>query len=145
MKFTDTPCSISPASRARDHGCIVVHRKGHGAFKSMRPHDEDAESAIERVGGDPRFVRAARVFATRNHGSFDGLAVVCGDTSDREDRERHTRYFSGLGRRRLGPRSASMGAHGAKALSVAAEWGPGLTSNQTTCGVNTAMECDTPG
>ena len=49
-----------------------------------------------------------------------------------------SRYAPALG-------SPSLGAHGAKSLSVAAEYGPGFTSKQTTWSVRTAMVCQTPG
>src|SRR5260370_35934843 len=41
--------------------------------------------------------------------------------------------------------SPSLGAHGAKSLAFAAEYGPGFTSKQTTWSVSTAMVCQTPG
>ena len=41
--------------------------------------------------------------------------------------------------------SPSLGAHGAKSLSFAAEYGPGFTSKQTTCSAKTAIVCQTPG
>ena len=66
----------------------------------MRTRDEHAEPAIERIGGDPRFMRACGVSAARDHGRLDPLAAVTGDTSEREQRERHTGYCSGLRRRR---------------------------------------------
>src|ERR1019366_321705 len=49
-----------------------------------------------------------------------------------------SRYAPALG-------SPSLGAHWAKSLSLAARYGPGFTSKQTTCAVNTAMVCQTPG
>jgi hypothetical protein len=55
-----------------------------------RPRNEDPVSAIERVGGDPCFVRAARVPATSDDGRLDALAAGTGDALDVEDRERHT-------------------------------------------------------
>ncbi len=42
------------------------------------------------------------------------------------------------------PASLSLGTHGAKSLSVAAEDGPGFTSKQTTWSVRAAMVCQTP-
>ena len=42
-----------------DHGWIFVEGKDRGALKSLRPRNEDAEAAVERVGGDPRFVASA--------------------------------------------------------------------------------------
>lgn len=53
-----------PAITAR----IIVDGERHVALKSMRPRDEEAESALERVGGYPGFMRARRVPAARNHG-----------------------------------------------------------------------------
>jgi hypothetical protein len=60
------------------------------ALKSIRTHDEYAEPAIERVGGDPRLVRATRAPASRNHGGLDARPAVARDAFDVEDRERHT-------------------------------------------------------
>jgi hypothetical protein len=63
------------------------------ANATVRPNpcarDEDAESAIERVSGDPRFMWASGVSAASDHGSFDALASITGNTFDIEDRERH--------------------------------------------------------
>ena len=53
----------------------------------MRARNEEAESAIERVGGDPRFMGATRVPAARDHGGLDALAAVTGNALDVEDRE----------------------------------------------------------
>jgi hypothetical protein len=47
-------------------------------------------SSIERVGGDPCFVRAARVSATSDDGRLNALSAVAWDAFDVEDRERHT-------------------------------------------------------
>jgi hypothetical protein len=54
-----------------------------------------AESAIERVGGDPCFMWASCVPAARDHGCLDALALVDVDASEREHSERHTGYCSG--------------------------------------------------
>src|ERR1019366_1710443 len=59
-----------------DHGGIVVAGERHGALESMRASDKDPESAIERVSSDPSFVRASRVLAASDHGSFDPLTTV---------------------------------------------------------------------
>jgi hypothetical protein len=59
----------------RDHGRIVVNRERDGALKSMRPRDEDSKPAIERIGGNPRFVRSRRVSAACDHGCLNALAA----------------------------------------------------------------------
>jgi hypothetical protein len=42
-------------------GWIVVYLKRHGALKAVRPRDEHAKPAFERVSGDPGFGGADRV------------------------------------------------------------------------------------
>src|ERR1035437_3526147 len=74
----------------RNCGWIVVGSERPGALKSMRSRDEHAESSIKRIGGDPRFMRAARVPAASDHRGLDGLAAVTGNAFDVENRERHT-------------------------------------------------------
>ena len=44
----------------------------------MRAGDEDAKSAVERVCGDPRFVRSARVSAASDHGRLDEFTTAYG-------------------------------------------------------------------
>src|ERR1035438_4814480 len=78
----------------RDHGRIVVDRERHGTLESMRPRDEDAETAIERISGYPRFMRAHGVPAASDHG-LNALPAGAGNTLDVEDREWHTAYCSG--------------------------------------------------
>src|SRR5450756_1372451 len=73
----------------RDHGRIVVNREGHGALESMRPRDENAEAAIERIGGYPRFMRTRRVPATSDHARLNALTAGAGNALDVEDRDRH--------------------------------------------------------
>src|ERR1017187_8333189 len=73
----------------RDHGRIFVDRERHGALESMRPRDEDAEPALERVGGYPRFMWTRRVPAAGHHGRLDALTASAGKALDVEDRERH--------------------------------------------------------
>lgn len=72
---------------------FVIHRKGRGTLKAVRAvraRDEHAEAAFERIGGDPGFVWALDVFATRHYSRFDALATAAGKSFDIEDRERHT-------------------------------------------------------
>src|ERR1035437_5222609 len=73
----------------RDDGRIVVDGERHGTLEPMRPGDEAPVPAIERLGGDPCFVRAARVPATSDDGCLDALATGTGYTFDVENRERH--------------------------------------------------------
>ena len=73
----------------RDHGGIIVNCEGHGTLKSVWPGDKDAETAIEWVGGDPRFMRTTRMPAASDNCRLDALAAVTGNTFDGEDRERH--------------------------------------------------------
>ena len=109
----------------------------------MRPRYQDAEPAIERVGGDPRFMWATRVSAAAttaasmrsrrlpgiplSENTVSGIRDIVVDysvgslTLDTSQ----SRYAPALG-------SPSLGAHGAKSLSFAAEYGPGFTSKQTT-------------
>ena len=47
---------------------------------------ERAGLAIERIGGEPRFMRARRAPAARDHGRLDPLAAGAGAALDREDR-----------------------------------------------------------
>ena len=53
----------------------------------MRACDEHAKAAFEPIGGDPSFVRSFGVFATRDDGRFDALAMVAGESLDVEDRQ----------------------------------------------------------
>ena len=65
--------------------------------RSARIHaasDEDAETAIERVSGYPRFMRTSRVTAAGDHGRLNALSSVTGNAFDVEDRERHRAYCS---------------------------------------------------
>jgi hypothetical protein len=57
--------------------------------ESIRTRDECAESAIERVGGDPRLMRATRVPASRDHRGRDARPAITRGAFDVEDRERH--------------------------------------------------------
>src|ERR1035438_5297970 len=79
----------------RDHGWIVVDFECHGPLKSLRPRDEDAEPAIERVGSYPCFVRARRVPAASDDGRLNALTADARNALDIEDSERHTEYCSG--------------------------------------------------
>src|ERR1039458_6749609 len=74
----------------RNHGRIVVDRERHSTLESLRPGDEHAEPATERIGRDPPFVWATPRLPASNDRSLDGLAAVARDTFDREHRERHT-------------------------------------------------------
>jgi len=74
----------------RDHRRVVVESKHHDALESLWACDEDAEATLERVGGNPRFVRAAGIPAARDDGRFNALPTITGNAFDVEDRERHT-------------------------------------------------------
>lgn len=56
----------------------------------MRPRDMHAESAVERVDGDPSLMRAIRMPAARNHGGLNALAMVAGNAVNVETRVRDT-------------------------------------------------------
>jgi hypothetical protein len=58
----------------------------------MRPRDEHAESALERIGGDPCFMWARRVPAARDHGGFDALAAGTGNTLDVDKSSEHANH-----------------------------------------------------
>jgi hypothetical protein len=73
-----------------DHGRIVVDGEGHGTLESVRPRNENAHAALERVGRNSRFMRRADVLAARDDSRLDTLASVAGDTFCIEDREWHT-------------------------------------------------------
>jgi hypothetical protein len=49
-----------------------------------------AEPAPERIGGDPRLVRADDMLSARDHRRLDSLAPVAGDAFGLEDGQRHT-------------------------------------------------------
>src|ERR1017187_6555640 len=79
----------------RDHGRIVVDRKRRRALKSMRSRYEDAKPALERVSGNPRFVRPHGGPAASDHGRLNALTAGARHALDVEYRERHTEDFSG--------------------------------------------------
>ena len=60
----------------------------------MRPRDEDAEAAIERVSGYPSFMRTGRVPAASDDSGLNTLTAATGNALNVEDRERHTGYCS---------------------------------------------------
>jgi hypothetical protein len=63
-------------------------------LESVWAGDEDAEAPLERVRGDPRFVRAAGLLAAADYCRLNALTTITRDAFDVEDRERHTAYFS---------------------------------------------------
>jgi hypothetical protein len=67
--------SIVSRTPLRDHRRIVVDGKRHRALESMCPRDEDPETAIERVGGNPRFMRTYSVPAASDDGRLNALAA----------------------------------------------------------------------
>ena len=82
------------ANALRDHCRIVVESKYHRPLESLWAGDEDAEAALERIRGDPRFVRATRLPAAADHGPLDAITTTTGNAFDVEDRDRHTAYCS---------------------------------------------------
>ena len=48
----------------------------------MRTRDEDAEAALEWIGGNPRLVRTGRVPAASDHGCLNALTAGAGDALD---------------------------------------------------------------
>ena len=56
-----TPAVVG--NKLRDHGSTVVACEHHRSLEALRARDEDAETVMERIGGDPRFVRRADTFA----------------------------------------------------------------------------------
>jgi hypothetical protein len=68
-------------------------RERHRALKSMRPSDMHAESAVERVGGDPKS-HAGHSHACRPQPRRpDALAMVAGNAVDVETRVRDAEYL----------------------------------------------------
>jgi hypothetical protein len=50
---------------------------------------EHSEQTIERVSGDPRFVRSLGVLAAGDDSNLDALATMASDAFDVEDGDRH--------------------------------------------------------
>jgi hypothetical protein len=69
-----------------DNSRIVVDGERRGALKSMRSRYEDAKPALERVSGNPRFVRASRVPAASDHGRLNALTAGARNALDVEHR-----------------------------------------------------------
>ncbi len=44
-------------------------------IRAVRARDEHAKTALERIGGDPSFVRSFGVLAARDDSRFDALAA----------------------------------------------------------------------
>ena len=59
-----------------DHGGIVVHLEHYGALESVRPGNQYLVPAPERVGHDPRFVRAGAALLSRRDGRLDALSAM---------------------------------------------------------------------
>src|ERR1039457_1821880 len=70
----------------RDHSRIVVDGERRRALKSMRSRYEDAKPALERISGNPRFVRPHGVPAASDHGRLNAFTAGAGNTLDVEDR-----------------------------------------------------------
>ena len=77
------------AHAIRDHDWIVVFLESHGALEAVGVGNQHLESALERVGRDPRFVRAGDALPARDDGRLDALAAMAGNAVDVENRERH--------------------------------------------------------
>jgi hypothetical protein len=56
----------------------------------VRTRDEQTEPALERVGGDPRFIVPFDVLATRDDGRLDAFSAMSWDAFDIENGDRHT-------------------------------------------------------
>jgi hypothetical protein len=76
---TCTRCTARPrpSAASRDHVARAMRRlrKGTGRLK-LRSRDEDAHTALERIGCDPRFVRRGNVLAASENGRLDARARV---------------------------------------------------------------------
>jgi hypothetical protein len=55
---------------------IIVDSKYHGALEALWACNLHTELTIERVGGDPRFMRAARMPTSGDHGRLNALTTV---------------------------------------------------------------------
>jgi hypothetical protein len=66
----------------RDDDRIIIYREDHSPLEPVRARDENSESALERVGRDPGFVRRRDVFPARDDSSFDALAPMARDSDD---------------------------------------------------------------
>ena len=87
--------SIVSRTLSTIHGRIVVARKRRRALESGRSRYADAKPSLERVSGNPRFVRPHGVPAASDHGRLNALTASGGKAIDVEDRERHLGHCSG--------------------------------------------------
>jgi hypothetical protein len=72
----------------RDHGRIIIERERQSPLEPVRPGDEQLHPSPERIGRDPRLVRAGGVPAACNDRRLDALAAMTGDALDLKDGER---------------------------------------------------------
>jgi hypothetical protein len=63
-----------------DHSRVVIDGECHDALEAAGARDKQTESALERVGSNPCFIRRADVFATQDNGRFDVFSAMARDT-----------------------------------------------------------------
>ena len=86
------PSKVSRTRSAITAG-IVIERKHHRALESLRTRDQNAEAALERIGIDPRFMRAAGLPPARDDGGLDAFTTIAGNAFDVEDGYRHRPFL----------------------------------------------------
>jgi hypothetical protein len=79
IPWAPRPVRLSFRNALRDYGPTVVDCGHHRSLEALRARDEDAETVMERIGGDPRFVRRADVLAASDHGRLDAFAAMVGN------------------------------------------------------------------
>ena len=62
-----------------DLGGIVVQSKYDIPLEPLWARDEDAEAALEAIGGYPRFMRPSREPPAGDYGPLDAFAPIAGD------------------------------------------------------------------
>jgi hypothetical protein len=86
QRLPDTICDYSRG---------VIDGKRDGALEAVGSRDEQTESAPERVGSYPCFVKDADVFAAGDNGRLDVFSAMPWNSLDVEDRERHRHNCKG--------------------------------------------------
>jgi hypothetical protein len=73
-----------------DYDRVVVDGEHYAALEAVRAGNQQTESALERVGSNPSFVRHADVFAAGDDGRLDAFSAMARDTLNVENCDRHT-------------------------------------------------------